>query len=272
VSRGSGLGAPPRRSGGGGRKTPPQAAAEPVRLPASGLAHEILAAAEGLAMPGPDAPAVSSAAPAEPARLAETATLAEAATLAEPATLTEAGGDEGPIFSFADSLGAPPAHPGKMPAERPESWVMFELAGELYALPVARIQEIRRAHAITRVPHAPGPVRGITSLRGKVLVIVDLRQRLGMPPAEVDPRSRILVVSSRERSLGLLVDAAHQVISLLASRIDPPPADVMTERSTFLSGVAQLDQGLVFVLDLDQLLLVREVEEPSPAVPRRRTV
>ena len=142
----------------------------------------------------------------------------------------------------------------------------FELAGERYALPVSRIQEITRAHGITRVPHAPSPVRGIANLRGRVLVVVDLRLRLGLPPAAAGEHSRILVVSARERSLGLLVDAAHQVVGLLPSRIEPPPPDLMDERSAYLAGVVQLDDSLVIALDVDQLLLVPEGSE-TPSQP-----
>ena len=232
---------PPRRGAPPEGKPPP-------RLPSSGLAREILAAVDG------QSPAGS---PESPPPMPETA---------PPPAL-------GPtrIYSFADSLerghsAAAAAAAAAVPPERPESWVTFELAGELYALPVARIQEIRRARGITRVPHAPPPVRGIANLRGKVLVVVDLRLRLGLPPAVADERSRILVVSSRQRSLGLLVDAAHQVLGLLPSRIEPPPADLMDERSAYLAGVVQLDDSLVIALDIDQLLLVPdEAATPSHA-------
>jgi purine-binding chemotaxis protein CheW len=235
------------QAGRGGRRRPgdqgppADAARPPLRLPSSGLAREILAAVEE------QQAAAGTAAAAPPA--------APAGTPAPTPALGPAR-----IYSFADSLArqqAPPAGP----VERPESWVTFELAGELYALPVACIQEIQRARGITRVPHAPPPVRGITNLRGRVLVVVDLRLRLGLPAADDDERSRILVVSSRERSLGLLVDAAHQVVGLLPSRIEPPPADLVDERSAYLAGVVQLADHLVIALDIDQLLLVPEDPE-----------
>lgn len=242
-----------RRSG-----TAPEPAAperpSPLRLPSSGLAREILAAVDG------QPPGGSPEGPAIPERTAS----AEIPESESPPL--------GPtrIYSFADSLErrASAAAAPAVPSERPESWVTFELAGEIYALPVARIQEIQRARGITRVPHAPPPVRGIANLRGKVLVVVDLRLRLGLPPAVPDERSRILVVSSRQRSLGLLVDAAHQVLGLLPSRIEAPPADLMDERSAYLAGVVQLDDSLVIALDIDQLLLVPdEAATPSAGGP-----
>ncbi|HVR10854.1 MAG TPA: chemotaxis protein CheW [Thermoanaerobaculia bacterium] len=231
---------PPRR----GRPAAPGKAGHKLHLPPSGLAKEILAEVERQEAGGASGPAGEGV----------------AATASAPPL--------GPnrIFSFAESLERRAAPVPQAPPERPESWVTFELAGEHYALPVARIQEITRAHGITRVPHAPPPVRGIANLRGKVLVVVDLRLRLGLPPAAAGERSRILVVSARERSLGLLVDAAHQVVGLLPSRIEPPPPDLMDERSAYLLGVVQLDDSLVIALDIDQLLLVPEdAANPSPS-------
>jgi purine-binding chemotaxis protein CheW len=241
---------------------PEAAACQSIRLPPSGLAREILAAVEQqerqaaatAATPSPTAPAdhpPSSTPPDPPPDTPPGASLPP---------------DPNRIFSFAESLERRAAQAPAAPPERPESWVTFELAGERYALPVTRVQEITRAHGITRVPHAPPPVRGIANLRGRVLVVVDLRLRLGLPPVAADARSRILVVSARERSLGLLVDAAHQVIGLLPSRIEPPPPDLMDERSAYLAGVVQLDDSLVIALDVDQVLLVPEDSE-TPSQP-----
>ncbi|MEO8504588.1 MAG: chemotaxis protein CheW [Acidobacteriota bacterium] len=218
-----------RPEAGGKRRAP-----TPARLPPSGLAHEILAALDRGEAPTDSA-------------------------LPQPAPSVPSGPTR--IYSFADSLERRDTA-RSAPVERLESWVTFELAGEIYALPALRIQEIQRAVDITRVPNAPAPVRGIMNLRGKVLVVVDLRQRLGVPSAPIELRSRILVVSSRERSLGLLVDAAQQVIKLPLSRIEAPPADVMTAHSDFLAGVVQLEKGLLIVLDIDQLLLVPEELQP----------
>ena len=235
------------------RRTGPEGPAEKgaprLQLPSSGLAHEILAALDRQ-----EAAAKSTPSPPVPA---------------PPVGSPASSGTSGPgrIYSFADSLERRDAMPSA-PVERLESWVTFELQGEHFALPALRIQEIQRAIDITRVPNAPAPVRGIMNLRGKVLVVVDLRQRLRIPSAPIEARSRILVVSSRERSLGLLVDAAHQVIKLPASRIEAPPADVLNAHSEFLAGVVQLEKGLLIVLDLDQLLLVpEEVEARSAGDP-----
>ena len=161
------------------------------------------------------------------------------------------------LFTFADAIAAEPQTPAAAPA-RIETWVTFALAGETFALPVASVLEILRVAGITRVPHAPRIVRGVTNMRGKVLPVVDLRVRLGLETAELGPQSRILVASSRGRLLGLLVDAVQQVERIDRNAVQAPPADVMTAQSQYIIGVSQLGTRLVILLDVDLVLVVHE--------------
>jgi purine-binding chemotaxis protein CheW len=181
-------------------------------------------------------------------------------TAAAPAEL--ATGPER-LYALADRLAARRPEQREAPPELPETWVAVEVAGEVYALPVAGVEEVLRVNGITRLPYAPAPVRGITQQRGRVLTVVDLRVRLGYEPAPLDERSRICVVSSRGRSLGLLVDAARHVVKLLPSGKQPPPADVMSERSAFILGVYRLEDALAILLDVDRVLLL----DDSPREP-----
>ncbi len=217
--------------GGGG--------AAPLRLPESGLAGEILASlASGApaAAPAGDVPRLPPTAARGPERL----------------------------LAFADLLEREGAGAGEAEREEPETWVTFALAGEVFGLPVTHVKEILRVGTITRVPRAPRPVRGITNLRGRVLVIVDTRARIGLPRAETDDKSRILVVQSRGRQIGLLVDSVLQVVRLLPSCVEPPPAEVMTAASAYVVGVYQLAPGLVILLDADRLLLLDSAAGEAP--------
>jgi purine-binding chemotaxis protein CheW len=160
------------------------------------------------------------------------------------------------LYQLADRLASRRSDLDDAPQEQPETWVTVEVAGELYAMPVDRVEEVLRVDGITRLPYAPAPVRGITQQRGRVLTVVDLRVRLGFEPAPLDDRSRICVVSSRGRSIGLLVDAARHVAKLLPSGKQPPPDDVMTARSAFIVGLYRLEEGLAILLDVDRVLLL----------------
>ena len=164
------------------------------------------------------------------------------------------------VLEFADSL----QKHGVEEEERErqlETWVTCRLEGETFALPVAQVQEILRVQNLTRVPHAPLPVRGVTNMRGYVLPVVDLRMRLGMEPVEMTPLHRIMVISSKGRLIGLLVDGVEQVLQIDRLTVEPPPADVVTERSYYILGVSHRDGELVILLDADRVLQVRDVDE-----------
>ncbi len=131
-----------------------------------------------------------------------------------------AGGETELLYLFADSL--QPAEEEQEP-EEPESWVAFRLAGAGYALPVSHVERVVRVGEITRVPRAPASVQGVTNLRGRVIPVVDLRRRLGLPAGPPpDAAARILVLGAQGRRIGLLVDAAEHVLRLLPSRRQAP--------------------------------------------------
>ncbi|HYM61255.1 MAG TPA: chemotaxis protein CheW [Thermoanaerobaculia bacterium] len=165
------------------------------------------------------------------------------------------------FYSFADSVNA--TAPAVEQPKTLETWVTFWLAGETFALPVTHVYEILRVTGVTRVPHAPAMVRGVTNMRGRVLPVIDLRVRLGLSSAEPTPQSRILVVTSRGRSLGLLVDAVQQVERIQRETVQPPPPDVMTTQSDYIIGVCDLGARLVILLDVDRILILREIERDA---------
>lgn len=171
------------------------------------------------------------------------------------------------VFAFADSLAeqTPAATPAV--AQRLETWVTFRLAGERYALPVPTVHEVVRVGMVTRVPHAPYPVRGIINLRGRVVPLVDVRRRIGLPPGEPDARSRVLIADARGRMVGLLVDEVDQVVRLDRNAVEPPPEGVVTERAQYLIGVYQWRDSLLILLDAEQVLVIPEGEAPSTRQP-----
>jgi purine-binding chemotaxis protein CheW len=168
------------------------------------------------------------------------------------------------VLLFADSL----------QEERPdvverrhqwETWVSCQVGEETFALPVRQVQEILRVSRLTRVPHAPHPVRGVTNMRGYVLPVVDLRVRLGLPAIELAERHRVMVIASRGRLVGLMVDRVDQVVQIDQLAVEAPPDDVMTEQSYYLRGVYRLQGEMLILLDPDKVLEVREVDDAARA-------
>jgi purine-binding chemotaxis protein CheW len=161
------------------------------------------------------------------------------------------------IYAFADRLTAqaPAADPQAATAIW-ETWVTFQVAGETFAFPVGSVQEILRVGAITRVPDAPYPVRGIVNLRGRVIPVVDLRLRLGLPGTEPGPAARVLIGTLRGRVIGLLVDAVAQVERLDRAVVEDLPDDVVTRHSEYITGVYPRGRDLLILLDPEKVLLI----------------
>jgi len=132
--------------------------------------------------------------------------------------------------------------------------IIFELAEKEYAIEVDVVQGIERLISITRVPNTPSYVKGVTNLRGIVTPIIDLRERFGLELKEVDDRTRIIIVSLEAYNVGLIVDAANDVLDIPRNAIGPQPDVVGSVQSEFIAGVAKIDSRLFVMLDLQKVL------------------
>ncbi|MEW6523235.1 MAG: chemotaxis protein CheW [Bacillota bacterium] len=145
--------------------------------------------------------------------------------------------------------------------------VVFELAGESYGVDIAQVREIIVMQKITRVPRAPGFVEGIINLRGKVIPVVDLRRRFGLPAERaVAGQERIVVVEFDSTSIGLVVDAVSEVLRVPLDTVEPPSPVITGTEVEYLEGVAKLEERLVILLNLDRVLSHRENEELAAVV------
>ncbi len=128
----------------------------------------------------------------------------------------------------------------------------FRLQGEVFALPVERVQEIIDPLPTTPVPRTDPFVPGLVNVRGSVVPVVDLRQRLGMPPAEETVDSRMVVlqldVEETPTKLALLADAVEQVTEIETTQIEPVPEIGMRVPARFLAGIAKRQGDLIILL------------------------
>ena len=138
--------------------------------------------------------------------------------------------------------------------------VCFRIGQENFGVDIFSVREIVKAQAITPVPGTAEHVLGIINLRGKIISVVDLAQRLGLGAAAVDRQSRIFVVDLDGVTVGFLVDAATEVLKLAGESIEPAPEELKGAiRDHYLQGVGKLENGLVIILDLRNLFLEGEV-------------
>jgi purine-binding chemotaxis protein CheW len=136
--------------------------------------------------------------------------------------------------------------------------VVFDLAQEQYGVDIAAVEGIIKMQTITAVPRAPAFVEGVTNLRGKVLPVIDLRKRFGLPPADASKDTRIVVVEIAGATVGIVVDAVSEVLRVSDEAIEPPSPFVTTVDSAFLRGIAKVNDRLVILLDLSQVLAQHE--------------
>ena len=136
--------------------------------------------------------------------------------------------------------------------------VIFELADEQYGLDIASVESIIKIQGITAVPQAPAFVEGVTNLRGVVLPVIDLRKRFSLPSTEKNKETRIVVVEMGDTTVGMVVDAVTEVLRISSDSIDPPSPLVTTVDSTFITGIAKVEERLIILLDLGKVLSVQE--------------
>lgn len=141
--------------------------------------------------------------------------------------------------------------------------VVFELGAELYGVEISRVHEIIRLQTITRVPRSPSFVEGVINLRGRVIPVVDLRRRFGLPTAEHTRATRIVVVEIGDQVVGVIVDAVSEVLHVSDATIEPPSPVVTGVESDYIHGIAKLPERLVILLDLDRVLEARPTSRGS---------
>ncbi|HEX4844581.1 MAG TPA: chemotaxis protein CheW [Geothrix sp.] len=132
--------------------------------------------------------------------------------------------------------------------------VVFRLGPESYGLRLHEVREIIMVSQITPVPRAPQFVDGVLNLRGEVMPVVDLRTRFGLERVEATSISRILITSIGGVFTGLVVDAVNEVRPVELSRFGPPPSVTAVGANRYIEKVARLDNGMIFLLELQQLL------------------
>jgi purine-binding chemotaxis protein CheW len=150
----------------------------------------------------------------------------------------------------------------------------FYVGDEEYAIGLLRILGILECQTVTKVPTTPASIRGVINLRGRVVPLVDLSVKLGLPASIVTKRTCIIVVEldlDGERTvMGVLADAVSQVIDLPACEIEPPPPFGTRARVDCLLGMGRAGTKFVLLLDIDKVLSADD--EPPMAVPHAEPV
>jgi purine-binding chemotaxis protein CheW len=143
--------------------------------------------------------------------------------------------------------------------------VGFRIGNETFGVRIASVREIVRVPEITSVPSAPETVEGVINLRGKIIPVMDLRKRFGHVDIQPDKKNRILVVELQNKLVGLIVNAASEVLKIPPSEIEAPGSVFAEGESSYVTGVGKLKGRLIILLDVSKLLHQQEVKKLEEA-------
>lgn len=139
--------------------------------------------------------------------------------------------------------------------------IVFQLEDEEYAVPVNQIGSIEKSLPITRVPRTAPYVKGVINLRGVVIPIIDLRLRFSMKETDLKESTRIIIAQVEDKEVGLVVDAANDVIDIPEIEIEPAPEVIESVVADYITGVAKVDNRLFILLDLYKVLSLDESDD-----------
>jgi purine-binding chemotaxis protein CheW len=144
-------------------------------------------------------------------------------------------------------------------------FLTFSLDREEYGLEILKVREIIGIMDITKVPQTPDYVEGVINLRGKVIPVIDLRRRFGLPRREYDEQTCIIVVESSS-TMGVIVDTVQEVHDISAEEIEPAPQLGTSVDTEFILGMGKVGEQIKILLDIDSVLNSCELVELADSV------
>ncbi|MED1202052.1 chemotaxis protein CheW [Heyndrickxia acidicola] len=132
--------------------------------------------------------------------------------------------------------------------------IVFKLLDKEYAIPVQQIRAIEKVHHITRVPGTPSYTLGVINLRGVIIPIIDLQCLFNGGRMVIEESTRIIIVMVNNMEVGLMVEAANDVVDIPAEIIEPQPEVFDSMNSEFISGVAKVGKRLLLLVNIEQAL------------------
>ncbi len=145
-------------------------------------------------------------------------------------------------------------------------FLTFFLSNEEYGFEILKVQEIIGFQSITPVPRAPEFIRGIVNLRGKIIPILDLRTKLGMPPVEPTSETCIIVIRVNSIEMGILVDKVSEVVEIQGGNIEPVPHFGNGIDTNFILGLGKSQGKVKILINVEEILSTDEIRAAQSAV------
>ncbi len=137
-------------------------------------------------------------------------------------------------------------------------FLTFHLHNEDYGMAITYVTEIIGIQKITKLPDMPEEIKGVINLRGRVIPVLDVRLRFGLPSRDYDERTCVIVVEVNDSIMGLVVDRVKEVVEIIAAQIEPPPSH--GGQGSYIQGMGKIEDDVKILLDIEALVGVPEEE------------
>ncbi|MFP5212363.1 MAG: chemotaxis protein CheW [Acidobacteriota bacterium] len=151
--------------------------------------------------------------------------------------------------------------------ESAEPFILFELAGATYGVRSREVRQVDMIEQITPVPDSPPYLEGVVFSRGRMIPAVNLRVRFGFERTEFNLRSRLVVVQTGSRIVGLIVDTAREFASIVSGSIVPPSEDISGLSGQYLEGIVRLGDRLILILKMEEVLRLTNTDQADEHGP-----
>lgn len=150
-------------------------------------------------------------------------------------------------------------------SEVKDKYLTFWTSDQIFGVSIADVVQIVQMQPVTEVPEFPDYAKGIITLRGLIIPIIDVRARFHMPQKEYDDRTCIIVCSMNDNFIGFIVDRVDEVTRIPKSEISPPPTLANENIAEYLRGVSQRDKQLILLMDMKKFISQKHIEKLTEA-------
>ena len=152
-------------------------------------------------------------------------------------------------------------HAGENMGHLAGKYLTFKLGSEEYGINIANVREINVMMDIDALPNIPPYIKGVINLRGKIIPIIDLRLKFGIPPADYTKETCIIVIDVDNFMMGIVVDTVSEVMDMEGSDIDPAPRFGSAIHTEFILGLGKTKDGIKILLDIKKVFGENEFEK-----------
>jgi purine-binding chemotaxis protein CheW len=142
--------------------------------------------------------------------------------------------------------------------------IVFSIDEQRYALPLSTVEKVVRAVEVTLLPKAPDMVMGIVNVQGRIIPVVNIRRRFGLPEREIDLNDQLVIAFTSKRSIAFVSDNVSGVIEIPEHQI--VAAEEILPGMEYVKGIVKQDDGMIHILDIDSILSLGEIKSLDNAM------